>query len=681
MGVPPLVGRTILPSDADPGAEPVAILGYGFWQRQFNGDPSVIGRKLQLNDKIRTVVGVMPQRFMWRGADVYLPVIFHRGETTEGVRIVHVLGRLKPGVTAAQAEADLRPIVEELQRADPRAFPKQWRVGLRSFKETFQSGITNALWILFGAVGLLLLIACVNVSNLLLSKAASRQREIAVRASLGASRMRLIRQFLAESLVLSLLGGILGIAIAYVGLKGILAMVPQNTIPDESKVELNIAVLMFSTAVSIVAAIVSGLAPALHATGKDIAVPLKEAGRGTSGGTGQKLIRSGLVIGEVALSLMLLVGASLMIRTLLAIQNVDLGFRPEHVLTMRVPLSDARYSDSSRRIAFLTELLRRVKAVPGVEAAAVNNGFHPFSGFGSAIQVSGNAQQDNRIVLVNETNEEYTRAMGIGLAAGRLFTSSEVANRSTVAIVNRAFTQRYSPEQNIIGRMVTFVRTSRTPVNLATSSFQIVGVVNDALNRIFTNETVPEMYLPYTILGQAQFLVVAVQGKPTSLANAIRTQVYQVDKDQPVTEVKTIDSALHDWVYAGPRFNSLLFAVFAALGLTLALAGVYGLVSNLVTLRRAEIGIRIALGASFRQVIGMILKSGGVLVGAGIGLGLIGSLASVRVLSSQVWKVSTFDPVTFVAVALLLLIAGLFASYWPARRAAKVDPVQALRGE
>jgi len=378
---------------------------------------------------------------------------------------------------------------------------------------------------------------------------------------------------------------------------------------------------------------------------------------------------------------MLLVGASLMIRTLLAIQNVDLGFRPEHVLTMRVPLSDARYSDSSRRIAFLTELLRRVKAVPGVEAAAVNNGFHPFSGFGSAIQVSGNAQQDNRIVLVNETNEEYTRAMGIGLAAGRLFTSSEVANRSTVVIVNRAFTQRYSPEQNIIGRMVTFVRTSRTPVNLATSSFQIVGVVNDALNRIFTNETVPEMYLPYTILGQAQFLVVAVQGKPTSLANAIRTQVYQVDKDQPVTEVKTIDSALHDWVYAGPRFNSLLFAVFAALGLTLALAGVYGLVSNLVTLRRAEIGIRIALGASFRQVIGMILKSGGVLVGAGIGLGLIGSLASVRVLSSQVWKVSTFDPVTFVAVALLLLIAGLFASYWPARRAAKVDPVQALRGE
>jgi len=680
MGVPPLIGRTILPSDADPGSEPIAILGYKFWQRQFGGDASVIGRKLQLNGKIRAVVGIMPQRFMWRGADVYLPVIFHRGEITEGVHNVHVLGRLKPGVTASQAEADLRPIVEELKREDPRALPDRWRVGLRSFRESFPSGISQALWILFGAVGLLLLIACVNVSNLLLAKAASRQREIAVRASLGASRMRLIRQFLAESVVLSLFGGVLGILIAYLGLKGIIAMVPPNTIPDESKVELNVAVLLFTMGISIASAILAGFAPALQASGKDVAVPLKEAGRGTVA-SGQKLLRSALVVCEVALSLMLLVGASLMIRTLVALQNLDLGIRPDRLLTMRVPLSDSRYADTNRRVAFLTELLRRVNTVPGVVQAAVNNGFHPFAGFGVSVELPGNAQQDNRVVLVNETNADYPAVMGIGLAAGRLFTASEVANRSHVALVNRAFVQRYSAGSSVIGRIVSIPRLSRPPANLSDNSFQVVGVVNDAMNRISTNETIPEMYVPYTILGRAQHLIVAVQGKPTSFANAVRAQVYQVDKDQPVTEVKTIDMVMNDWAYAGPRFNLLLFAVFAGMGLTLALAGVYGVISNLVTQRTPEIGIRIALGASFQQVVGMILKSGSVLVGAGIGLGLIGSLASVRVLSSQVWKVSTFDPYSFVGVAVLLLLAGLFASYWPARRAAKVDPVQALRSE
>lgn len=680
MGVPPFVGRTILPSDAEGGAEPIAILGYKFWQRQFGGDSSVIGTKLQLNGKIRTVVGIMPPRFMWRGADVYLPVVFHRGEITEGVRFVHVLGRLKSGITASHAEADLRPIVEQLKREDPRALPDQWRVGLRSFKESFPSGIGKALWILFGAVGLLLLIACVNVSNLLLAKAASRQREIAVRASLGASRARLIRQFLAESLVLSTAGAVFGIVIAYAGLKGIIAMVPPNTIPDESKVELNVAVLLFTMTVAIASAILSGLAPALHASRKDIAVPLKEAGRGTVA-SGQKVVRSALVVCEVALSLMLLVGASLMIRTLIALQNLDLGIRPDRLLTMRVPLSDARYADTNRRVAFLTDLLRRVSTVPGVVGAAVNNGFHPFAGFGVQVEVPGNAQQDNRVVLVNEINAEYPAVMGIGLAAGRLFTAPEVANRSHVAMVNRAFVKRYSAASSVIGRIVSIPRLSRPPASLADTSFQVVGVVNDALNRISTMETYPEIYVPYTILGGAQNLIAAVQGKPTSLANAIRAQVYQVDKDQPVTGVSTIEMSLNDWVYAGPRFNLLLFAVFAGLGMTLALAGVYGVISSLVTQRTPEIGVRIALGASFAQVIAMILKSGLILVGAGIALGLVGTLASVRVLSSQVSKVSTFDPVSFMAVAALLLVAGLFASFWPARRAAKVNPVQALRSE
>jgi putative ABC transport system permease protein len=680
MGVAPLIGRGTLPSDQSPSAEPIAILGYKFWQRQFAGDPGVIGRKLRLNDKIRTVVGVMPQRFMWRGADVYLPVVFHRGEIVEQVHDVHVVGRVKPGVTEARAEADLRPIVEEMQRRDPNSFPKQWRVGIRSFKETFPSGIREALWILFGAVGLLLLIACVNLSNLLLAKAASRRREVAVRASLGASRLRLIRQFLAESLVLAVAGGLLGILIAYAGLKGIIAMVPPDTIPDEAKIEMNLAVLLFTIAVSIAAAIISGLAPALHVSGRDVATPLKETGRSLSGGKRQKMLPAGLVIGEVALSLMLLVGASLMIRTLFAMEHLNLGIRADHLLTMRIPANQGHVPDE-RRIAFWADLLRQVQVLPGVTAAAVNTGFHPFGGWWFPIEVPGNSQSDDRPVQVDQTDESYTKTMGIGLAEGRFFTANEVANRAHVAVVNRAFVRRYSAGREAIGRPVRIPEFRQAPASLANDSFEIVGVVNDAINDIRNSDTMPEMYIPYTILGLADYLVVATVGPPTSLTSAVRRQVYQLDKNQPVTDVGSVEAMLREYAYSRPRFNLLLFAIFGGLGLVLALAGVYGVMSNLVAQRTPEIGLRIALGAHFHQVTGMILGAGAKLVGAGILLGLIGSLLSVRVLSSQVSTLSTFDPLSFIAVAALLLFAGLLASFWPARRAARVDPITALRHE
>ena len=681
MGVPPLLGRVTSSAHAAAGAEPVAVLGYRFWQRQFGGDPGVLGRRMTLDSTVRTVIGVMPRRFMWRGADVYIPIVPRRGEAVEGVHEAHVLGRLKPGVTAARAEANLRPIMEDLQRQSPHDFPEKWRAGIIPFAEQFQSGLHDALWILFGAVGLLLLISCVNVSNLLLSKASARYKEIAVRASLGASRLRIVRQLLCESIVLALMGGLLGVFLAKAGLAGIIAMVPPNTIPDEAVISLNTPVLLFAVAISVAAALIFGLAPALHLSGGDIVNPLKEAGRGATGGKRQRFLRGALVVGEVALSLMLLVGASLMIRTLFAIEDLGLGIQPSRILTVRIPLSEKRYPDIVRRNTFFRELLRRTAALPGVASVGLNVGLHPFGSMDAPVEVAGSAHPDQRPVLIHTINESYTKAMSIGLVEGRAMDEHDVANNAHIALANQAFVRRYLSERDSLGRHVTIPFLRTPPFKLADASFQIVGVTRDTLNNVPEQQAMPELYIPYTITGIADQLIVLAKGRPDALMNAVRAQVYAIDKDQPVTDVKTIETMLNEWVYSRPRFNLLLFSIFAVLGLLLALLGIYGVISSSVAQRTHEIGIRMALGANVSRVIWMVLASGMRLVGAGVAVGLILSVLSVRVLSRQVWKLSTFDPYSFAAVSVLVVAAGLLACFWPARAAARIDPMSALREE
>ena len=438
MGVAPLIGRTPSLDDARPGAEPVAVLGYRFWQRQFGGDTGVLGRQLRLNDTVRTVIGVMPKRFMWRGADVYLPIRLERGRVVEGVRNVHLLGRLKPDVTDAGAEADLAPIIADLKKREPLQFPDQWRVGVQSFEQTFPSAIARDVWVLLGAVGLLLVIACANVSNLLLSRASARQREMTVRAALGAGRGRLVRQMLTESLILSLAAGALGTLLAYAGLPAILALVPPDTIPDEAEISLNATVLIFALLVSAVTSILCGLAPALHGSRRDLAASMREAGRGLAGGSSQAVLRKTLVIAEVALSLMLLAGSSVLLRAFLAMQQVDLGVAPERVLTMRVPLPQQHYPDAARRIAFFQDLLERVSGVPGVAGAAVNSGLHPLGNMAAAVEVPGTAPTGDR-ALIHNVSAGYPATVGIRLAQGRLFTESDVTGSQPVALVNERF--------------------------------------------------------------------------------------------------------------------------------------------------------------------------------------------------------------------------------------------------
>lgn len=680
MGVPPLLGRTPTADDAKQGAEPVVVLGYRFWQRQFGGDRAVLGRQLRLNDIVRTVIGVMPKRFMWRGADVYIPTPFQRGQIVEGVRNVHLLGRLKPGVTGAQAEADLTPIIEDLRKQQPNEFPQQFRVSVLPFTETFPSGIGRDIWVLFGAVAFLLLIACANVSNLLLSKAAARQKEMGVRVALGASRSRLVRQLLTESLLLAFTAGAIGSVLAYAGLPAILAIVPPNTIPDEAEIAVNGSVLLFTLAICALTSIACGLAPALHSSRRDLAASMREVSRSISGSSGQARLRKSLVVTEVALSLMLLAGSSLLIRTFVAMQRVNLGYDPERFLAMRIPLPPQRYPDATRRVAFFEDLLSRVKTVPGVAAVGTNTWLHPLGNMWTTADVAGTAAS-NEPVVVHQVDGGYLSAFGIRLATGRMITDAEITSRRQVALVNERFVRSRFEGRPPLGQIVHLPRAKERPFELASDAFEVVGVIEDVANDGLANPVRPEIYLPYSLTGLSNILVVRTTLEPTSLTRAVTAQVYAIDGSQPVTNVKTLDTLLKEDEFSTPRFNLILLSVFAVIGLVLALVGVYGVMATAVSQQRQEIGVRMALGASSRSIVTMVLARGSRLLLAGMAIGLAGSLIGARFLARQVWNVSPFDPVAFLLVAIVLLIAGLQACVWPALRAGRTDPIIALRLE
>jgi predicted permease len=680
LGVPVLLGRAPAAPDARPDAPPVAILGYRFWQRQFGGDPSIVGRTLRLEGALREVIGVMPRRFMWRGADVYLPTRYRRGLQVPGVRTVHVMGRLAPGVSTAAAEGSLRPIASDFAARAPDRFASSFRLHFESFSQTFSSSLGPTLGVLLGAVGLLLLIACGNVSNLQLARATVRAREMALRASLGASRWRLVRQLLIESALLAACGGVLGVALAQASLWAVTTVIPPGTIPDESHVRLNGPVLLFSIALASLSTLVAGLAPAWQVSRTDAAQALREGGRSATAGAGQARLRSSLVVAEIGLSTVLLVGASLMVRTLVGMQQVPLTFDPGRILTMRVPLAETRYPAPEDRARFTRELLARLSALPGVRAATVDSGL-PFVGARrSSITLPGQPKAD-QFSMVRESAAGYLQIQRATLVAGRALDAADVDAVRRVAVVNRDFARRYLGGGPAIGRVVQLDYLARPPLNVADNGFEVVGVIDDLRNQGPRRDPAPEIYVPYTVNGNASYVIVETAVPPQRLERAVRAEVYAIDPQQPVTEVRALNAVIDDEILAGPRFSLLLLGVFAAVGLLLAVVGVYGIVAYSVARQRAEFGVRFALGASRVDVLRLVLARGIRLIALGTVAGLVLAFWATRVLSAQVWGVSTRDPLAYAAVAIVLGAAGLLASLPPALRAARSSPLAALRAE
>jgi putative ABC transport system permease protein len=684
LGVPPVAGRTIQPGDIRPDgqAEPVVVLSHRLWLRLFEGNPSAIGRTLRLNGRPHTVIGVMPPRFGWYGNDgFWLPLSPARTD----VPWINPIVRLAPGVSKAAAEAQLAALNQRLALERPSTFPAQgFTTTLRNYLDvTVASGeMQTSLRLLLGAVAFLLLIACANVANLQLARATARAREMAVRISIGAGRRRLVRQLLTESLLLSLAGGVLGVLFAFVAIRSIVGLMPEFYVPNESRVAINLPVLLFSLGVSLLTGIVFGLVPALQSSSPDVAEALK-AGRSTGGGTPGSRTRNLLVVIEVALSVVLLVSAGLTVRTFFVIQNLDAGVQVDRVLIVGVPLPPAKYTTLEQRNRFAEELLERVGNLPGVEAATLGV---PFGGPQSPLTIPGQPADDSKRIMINLAGADHLRTFGIALRRGRMFDASEVRRGDRVAVVNEAALTLWPAGENPIGARLRLGVLERPPARALADTARapevtVIGVIANTRNAGLRADPVPVVVMPYSVLAPLQRpLAVRTVGDPHLLLNPVRAQVREMDSDQPLGRPITLSDALGEEVIQ-PRFTMALFSAFAALGLALAAAGIYSVLSFHVTRRAHELGVRLALGAPRRHVLGLMLAMGGRLVATGLAIGIVASLASMRLLRSQLFGVQPADPLAYAVVSLLLGLVALAACYIPARRAAGVDPMVALRQE
>lgn len=672
------LGRTLQPDDARKGYDNVAVLSYGLWQKRFGGDPKVIGTKVMISGDNTTIVGVMPNGFEFpQQAQLWWPFPLEASERRDN-RYVNVIGRLKPGVAVHQAQADLDTINQRLAGSHVET-NTGWSTRVTNLREQLVSGLRTSLLVLLGAVAIVLLIACANVANLLLARATARQKEIAVRTALGASRLRIIRQLLTESLLLSVIGGVVGFGLSIWLTRLLIAVSPPNS-PRFDEIGIDGRVFLFTLGITLLTGLVFGVAPALQTSRLDLNENLKESGRRGAGGERHNRLGSLLIVSEVALSFMLLVGAGLLVKSFMRLRDVGPGFNPNNVLTMRMGLTPGKYKQGEPRAQIFRQAVEKISAVPGVEAVG---GVLSMPLGGDTFNVGRSYIREGRPFTPEESanatylviTPNYFRALQIPLTAGREFTDQDNDQTTKVVMVNQTMARRLWPGESPIGKRITIWRDEKFPR-------EIVGVVGDTKASLDTDAG-SQMYVPYAQDANWGSLTLAMRtttSDPASLAPAVRNEIRSLDKSLPVYNVKTMDDVLAASV-ADRRTSMLLFSTFAVVAMLLSMIGIYGVTAYYVTQRTHEIGIRMALGAQLRDVIKLVLKRGVTLALVGVAVGVAGALALTRLLSTLLFGVTAFDAATFAAVSLGLIAVAVIACYIPARRATKVDPLVALRYE
>ena len=683
LGVDPIVGRTFQDGEDKPGGPKVTILTYGLWQRKFGGDPNAVGKQLTINGESYTVIGVLPQTFQFalRPADLWLP--YQPTPNQLSRRFMHgtnLIGRLKPGVSANQAQSELSVIASRIEQQfkDSHAGTVATLVPLQ---EEVVGNVRPILFVLLAAVGFVLLIACANVASLLLTRSLARQKEVAVRSALGASRWRVIRQLLTESLLLSIVGGAAGLLIAYWGTPALVAVLPQsqlNAMPFLKSVQIDRSILLFSFGLSLLTGLIFGLAPALHSSSLDLNEVLKEGGRNTSAGVGYRL-RSAMVISEIALAVVLLIGAGLMMKSLFRLLQTNVGFKTENLLTMTIVLPATKYTEDSQCIAFNDQLKERVQSLPGVSGTGTVN-ILPLNGGnttrfiveGDPVPPPGQEVEAN----IRTVNDTYFQTLGVPLLAGRMFDESDKTDGQAVVIIGKSVADKVFPGRDPVGRKIKYTA-------LDSEALLIVGVVGDVKITGLDQAIKPVLYYPFRQSASIfANLVVRTKGDPTVLANAVRSEVRNIEPGAAILNVNSMDEMISQTPASFMRrFPALLISIFAAVALLLASIGIYGVVSYSVSQQTHFIGIRMALGASPTDILKMVMKQGVVLALLGVGIGVTAAFGLMRLLRDLLFEVKTTDVSTFVFVSAVLFVVALLACFLPARRATKVDPLVALRYE
>jgi predicted permease len=688
LGLRPILGRWIMSEDGKADAAPVFVMSYRLWTKQFNQNPKIVGTTMNLNGVTRTLVGIMPPRFLLGNDDIWIPIAWthadiNNSETGNFRARFWGLGRLKPGVSSQAAAADLDVIAQHLSTVYPKDYPAHFTVVTTSLADSVVRQFKSGLYMLMSAVALLLLIACCNVANLLLARATVREREIAIRASMGASRGRLVRQLLVESFLLAAGGCIAGCLLAYGGLKAIVAYVPPGVVPAEAVIALKPAALWFALGVTVVTTFLCGLAPAIHAVHGDLYPRLTGTGRGAGGSFRHGKLRAGLVIFEVSLSILLLVGAGLMMRSLLALTHVELGFEPKNILFAQVALPPGRYDTADQKRLFMQRVLERLNALPGVISATETISLPPYGGFQSEVTVPGETHSETWNAQLELCSEGYFRTLGLHLIRGKLLSDDDINSVRQVIVVNQLLTRKFFKDEDPIGKTIKFNVLDQVPDAPHDAYFQIIGVIGDVKNNSLRDATLPEAYMPYTItgVGRGRAIMVKTAVEPLSLLANVRKEVWAVDSSVALTRTGTVESYLQDFSYAAPEFGLAALGIFAGIGLVLVIIGVFSVMAYTVSLQTHEIGIRMAIGAQPSDILRMVLLKGLRLITAGIVVGLLGSYGLMRFISSQIWGVSATDPLTFAAVVAAIVVVGLAACGLPARRATQVDPLVALRHE